>query len=339
MSTARPRHRRGLSRVVLCLAMALGFVLGATPSFAQESGEKEDDCVWFPDIRCKDRQARFEGMTQPMGMPYIFEDPFITSGANLVGIYHESANNGGFRSADVGILALQLRLAITDDLAFIATKDGYAWIDHSTGILSNEQGFLNMTVGFKYAMIKSEENRFILSPAVRYEIPLGNDQVYQGNNDGIFIPSASFAWGPLDRLNLIGSFGGQIPVDSESESTSIFYNMHIQYEVFDWLFPFVEVNGMTWTNSGDGSLKIDTEVGQLPLNTAQAALNTGAFEIAEVANIGSKGMQGRSLITMGWGLRFPIAERLSLGVLYERGLEGKRHFFKNRFTTMATFEY
>ena len=339
MSTTRLRPARAhqlklFGAAVLLAALTLGFC-------ARNAEAAEDDCSdnWFPDITCKDREARFEGMSQPMGMPFIFEDPFITTGANLVGIYHESANNGGFTSTDTGIMALQLRLAITDKLAFIATKDGYAWIDHSTDVLDDERGFLNMTVGFKYAMIESEEHRFILSPAVRYEIPLGQDQVYQGNNDGIFIPSASFAWGPLDGLNMIGGLGGQVPVDSGRESTSVFYNLHIQYEVFDWLFPFVEVNGITWTNSGDGSLKIDTDLGQVPIDAAQTVLNTGGFEVAEVANLGSKNMQGRSLITMGWGLRFPIAEQLSLGVLYERGLEGKRHFFKNRFTTMATFEY
>lgn len=348
MSMARPRTTlRGFSVLTLVTA---SLVLGAGASQAEE------ECpTWFPDFRC-DRQARFDKMVQPMSMPYLFEDPFITTGANLVGIWNQTKENGDFQEINLGVLALQLRVAITDKLAFIATKDGFTMIDQDTkisdiqgapssdnrAVLRDETGFMNMTLGFKYAMIVDEESRFILSPAIRYEIPLGNDEVFQGRGDGIFIPSASFAWGPIDNLNFIGGLGGNVPVNSDKQSTNLFYNMHVQYHVLDWLVPFVEVSGMHWTNSGNGKTKLNTgkNLGtDLTLSQAQAALRTGPFEVAEIANIGSEKMRGENLVTMAWGLRFPLDDRLVLGISYERGLGGRDMLFDQRVTTMATFEY
>jgi hypothetical protein len=322
------------------LPLVFALLVGAGASQA----EGEECPTWLPDFRC-DRQARFDRMVQPMTMPYLFEDPFITTGANLVGIWHETKETGNFQQAQIGILALQLRLALTDKLAFIATKDGFAMIDYDTkisdvpalaqpnnnaSVLPDDNGFMNMTVGFKYAMIEDEEQRFILSPAIRYEIPLGNDEVLQGRGDGIFIPSASFAWGPLDNLNLIGGMGGNVPVNSDKQSTNLFYNMHVQYFVLDWLVPFVEVSGVHWTNSGNGRTKLNTSKNlgvDLPLSTAQAALNTGSFEGAEVANIGSQGMRGENLVTMAWGLRFPLDDCLVFGISYERALTGRDNLY------------
>lgn len=337
---------RSLSIVRLVLPLVL-----ALPAAAEEACP-----TWFPDFRC-DRQARFEGFTQPMSMPYIFEDPFITTGANLVGIWHGTRENGDFQETQVGILALQLRVAVTDELAFIATKDGFAMFDYDTkvrdvgalaqpanraAVLPDDQGFMNMTVGFKYAMIEDEESRFILSPAIRYEIPLGNDEVLQGHGDGIFIPSASFGWGPVDRLNLIGGLGGHVPVNSDKQSTNLFYNLNVQYRLLDRLVPFMELSGVHWTNSGNGKLKLNTAKNlgsDLSVSAAQGALRTGGFEGAEVANLGSPKMRGENLLTLAWGLRVPLDDRLALGVSYERAVAGRDHFFDQRVTAMATFEY
>jgi hypothetical protein len=343
------RVKRGCSLV----SMVVALVLFGSAASAQDG----DECAtWFPDFdnEC-DRKARFDDFVQPMSMPFIFEDPFITTGANLVGIWNALADNGNWEGGDVGVLALQLRVALTDKLALIATKDGFTMIDYDTklsdvtgnpadrqALLKDDEGFMNMTVGFKYAMIEDEENEFILSPALRYEIPLGNDEVLQGRGDGIFIPSATFAWGATEDLHLIGGMGGQIPVDSNKESTQIFYNMHAQYVLLDMLVPFIELSGIHWTNSGNGGLKLNTSSSlgtDVSLDTAQAALGMSRFDGADVANLGSKGVRGENLVTMAWGARFPLNEHLVLGLSYEKALHGKKHLFQQRVTAMATFEY
>jgi hypothetical protein len=289
----------------------------------------------------------------PMSMPYLFEDPFITTGANLVGIWNGVDERRDFQGADIGVLALQLRLAITDKLAFIATKDGFAMYRPDTKISdvpaladptnnkqlqADEDAFLNATIGFKYAMVEIPEENFILTPAIRYEIPLGNDEVFQGRGDGVFIPSATFAWG-RDDFHLIGGLGGQVPVDSEKESTSLFYNLPLDYALFEKFVPFVELSGIHWTNSGDGGLNMNTRLGDVPLDTAQALMRTGSFEGADVANLGSRSIKGQNLVTMGWGVRVPLDQHVSLGLSYERALSGKKHFFEQRVTAMATYEF
>jgi hypothetical protein len=315
-----------------------------------------EECpTWLPDFRCE-RQARFEGFVQPMSMPYLFEDPFITTGANLVGIYHDFDKTGDFDAGYAGVLALQLRVALTDKLAFIATKDGFMMFRPDTKIsdvpalgmpgnnrqlLSDEDAFLNATVGFKYALIEIPEQDFILTPAIRYEIPLGNDEVFQGHGDGLIIPSMSMAWG-IDDFHAIAGLGGEVALDRDKDSSSVFYNVHLDYALGEHFVPFFEFNATHWVNSGDGSLALNTNgtAGvEVPLTAAQAVLRTGSFEGADVANLGSRGIAGDELVTLAYGLRVPLDDHLSLGVSYEHAVTGSKNLFQQRVTAMATYEY
>jgi hypothetical protein len=333
---------RALCGVVLALSMA--------PAAMATEGEREECPTWFPDLRCK-RDIRFDGFVPPMGMPYLFEEPFVTTGLQFVGIWHDFPDVGAYRGGQAGILALQLRLAITEDLAFIATKDGLVIYRPDTTLASlgatgsasdtllvdDETGFADVTIGFKYALVKLPEYNFILTPALRYEIPIGQHQVLQRFGKGVIIPSASFAWG-IDDLKVIGSLGGQIAMDTKKNSDSLFYNLHLGYRLTDHLVPFLEVNGMHWTRSGDGSSKLRTTLGKVPVGTAQTLLRTGPFEGADYANLGSPGISGKDLVTMAWGLRVPLSPYLSLGASYERALHGKRNSFKQRVTFSVSWD-
>lgn len=64
--------------VLVFLASLLGM---ATASTAQA----ETDCsgVFLPAFKCDGYQARPEGAFNPVGMPYLFEDPYITTGLNF----------------------------------------------------------------------------------------------------------------------------------------------------------------------------------------------------------------------------------------------------------------
>ena len=106
----------GRGRALLA-AMTMFVAAGAT-------AEPDDGCVWFPDLRCEGREARPDGSFNPMGMPYLFEDPHITSGLNFAYLWHGFPDDSAFQGGGVHVLALQIRLALTDRLAFIATKDG-----------------------------------------------------------------------------------------------------------------------------------------------------------------------------------------------------------------------
>ena len=314
-------------------------------------GRAEECTGLFPDFGC-DREARPEGHVAPMSMPYLFEDPYITTGLNLVGIYHNFPSDSVFEGGEAGVLALQARLAITDRLAFIATKDGLTVLDPDNSLLKDPTGFMDVTVGFKYAAIADREAGLIVTPSLRYEIPVGTDNLLQGRGKGVVIPAVSVGWGP-GNVHVIASLGSQIAVDGDKDSSSLFYNIHLnQAFESDWIpgadfiVPFIELSGTTWVDSGDGSSTIDLDGGgRVPLRAAQDLLYGNGvtadrrFEGADVANLGSSGMAGEDLITMAWGIRVPFRNGISTGFAYERALSQRKDIFEQRATWMVSYDF
>ena len=289
-------------------------------------------------------------------MPYLFEDPFPTSEIQLVGIWHQFPGRSAFRGGYAAVAAVQARLALTDRLSFIATKDGLTFLrpqvrlnDVAPGLgggalLEDQEGSMDMTLGLKYALISRPEDGFILSPSLRFETDFGSHDLLQGRGDGIVIPALSFGWGSRN-LHLLGGLGGQLPLDRDHDSTSIFYNLHVDYAVpvehpgGNFIAPFLELNGMHWTRSGDGSAPVQTTLGRLDLSTAQVALRTGAFEGYDVANLGSAGIAGANLVTMAVGVRIPIREGATLGISYERPVSERKDIIKQRLTLMMSYGF
>lgn len=302
---------------------------------------------WLPDFTCEDREARPAGHIAPMSMPFLFEDPYITTGLNLVGIYHNFPSDSTFDGGGVGVIALQARLAITDRLAFIATKDGLTFLRPDEDLLEDDEGFMDVTVGLKYALIDDREAGLIVTPSLRYEIPLGTDDILQGRGDGVLIPAVSLGFGP-GNIHVIADVGAQIAIDGDKDSSSIFYNIHLDQAFAidfipgaDFIVPFIELSGISWVDGGDGSATLDLDgPGRISLRAAQDALLGGErFEGADVANLGSSGVAGEDLVTMAWGVRVPFRNGISTGLAYERVLSRKEGIFEQRVTAMISYEF
>ena len=293
---------------------------------------------WFPDLNCEERAGgRPDGFVMPIISPYQFEDPFITTGVNLVGIWHDWPGDSVFGGGDAWIIALQARIAITDRLAFIATKDGIVFNQpENKGLLRDEQGFFDIGAGFKYLAYQSET--LWIAPSLRMDIPVGEDDVFSGNGDGVLIPDLSFAAKPFGELQVIGDLGFRIALDSDEESTSLFYHLHLAYPLHEYFVPLVELSATHWLDGGDGTLEVDTKLATLPLSVAQAALGTGEFEGADVVNLGSKGIAGASLVTMAFGFRIPLSSSTSLGGAYEIPVTSREDIFNQRVSMMLTVE-
>ena len=351
-------HRIAAVRIVAVLL--LGMLMGAFPAAASDT-----ECDGFlPDFLCdNEREARPAGHINPMSMPFLFEDPYIATDINLVGIYHNYPSDSLMDGGEAGVVALQARLAITDRLAFIATKDGYMINRPDNGALNNREGFMDITVGFKYAVIDDREAGLIVTPSLRYEIPLGNDQVFQGFGDGVLIPAFTMGYGP-ENIHLIAGVGMQIAMDDDANSTSFFYNLHLDqaFEVdfisgADFIVPFIELNGTSYVASGDGSNKIvlggtAALPRKVPLKAVQNLLHQGnppntitnptadlRGEGIDVANLGSSGMSGETIITMAWGVRVPFRNGFSTGVSYERVLSQRQDLFEQRWTWMVDYTF
>jgi len=308
----------------------------ATPATPSSPAASDEACpTWFPDFRC-DRHGRYDGFVMPMQMPYLFEDPFITTGISVHGIWHQFPHDSALEGGKLWLLAIQARLAITDRLAFIATKDGYTWQRPGNDALDDENGFYDITVGLKYALIHRPEDRFILSPSIRFDIPVGQRKVFQGNGDGAFIPTVSSGWAWGD-LSLIGDVGGRIPFDTDEETTQLFWNIHAAYNVLEWLVPFVEFGGLYYSEDGDGSFKVKLDNGSAPLAALNAAY--GPFDAVDVGNIGGVGTNNRSIVIFTAGVRVPIGKHWMLGASYDRPMTSVRDIWKQRATLNVNLEF
>ena len=148
---------------------------------------------------------RLSEMISPITNPVNFEDPRINSELRPFFMHHEIHDKFVTQGGDVQLYALQARLKLDDDWAFIATKDGF--IDFNPkAVLPKETGFANVTVGGKYAFYQDPEAGEIATAGLRYEIPMGNTDVLMGRGDGFFNPFFSGAMA-------LGDFNGDDILD------------------------------------------------------------------------------------------------------------------------------
>ncbi len=302
-----------------------------------QGAEPEEECpTWFPDFRCE-REGRYEGFIMPMSAPYLFEDPFITTGVQAIGIWHDFPGNSVFQGGYARVYALQVRVAITDRLGFFASKDGYAGFYTEQPLFGTTDGFFDVMAGFKYALIDERDSNFILTPSLRYQATQGSRDVLAGNGQGIWVPAVSAGWG-IGDFRLIGDVGAQLPVDGDENSTPLFYNLHVAYPVTSRLTPFVELNGLHYLDEGDGSSTIRLKAASLPISAVQAVVGTGAFEGVDILNLGSNDVEGNDIITLAVGARYAITNNVSFGFSYEHPVTRRKDIIQQRFTISLLFE-
>lgn len=69
----------------------------------------------------------------PVANPLFFEDPQINSEVRPIALWHNIDSSFITGGGEVRVYAAQLRYAVTDRLAIIATKDGYIDFDPKLG--------------------------------------------------------------------------------------------------------------------------------------------------------------------------------------------------------------
>ena len=104
-----------------CGLIAL-LVFTATPAFAQDLLGLGGGGLIAPSDHA------FDDFISPMTNPVFFEDPRTLTEARFIFINHHVPD--GLGGGDVQLFALQLRAALTENLSFIATKDGYIVSDN-----------------------------------------------------------------------------------------------------------------------------------------------------------------------------------------------------------------
>jgi len=250
-----------------------------------------------------------ENTISPVTNPIYFEDPVIRSEIRPIFIYHnfDSQFVTGRGSARLG--AVQFRYAITDRLAFIATQDGYLNIN-GTGVKGS--GWMDLAAGFKYALINDVQNQFILTPGFTFQLPTGDNKVFNGRGSGQFNPFISFAKGYGD-LHITGNVGALIPMLRDEQNTMAHYSLMVDYYVCKWFIPFATAN--FWTTLNNAS--------NIP------GLKSNGYD---VINFGAGNASGVTQGMLGIGFRSRIQKNVDLGFAYEMAVVKPYGLSNNRFT-------
>lgn len=253
------------------------------------------------------------GMISPVSNPVLFEDPRIQTSIRPIFMYHKIPSDFITGSGDVQLWALQARVALTDRLAFIATKDGYVQINADAGI-DDAEGAANLAGGLQYAIHKDTEQGSILTLGLRYEAPTGDPDVFQGNGDGSINPHVS-AGLALDSLNLLGYSDLRLAIDDRDSS---FWDVSLHADVpLGPLYPLAELNLVHVMNSG-----------------SRIGLGGEGFD---VVNFGSSGSDGSTVVTAAVGFRVRATDWLDIGTAYEFALTDREDMFDWRLTADMIF--
>ena len=136
--------------------------------------------------------------------PVFFEDPRILSEVRPIFMHQTIHENFATAGGDIQLYAAEIRWAVSDRLAIIATKDGY--VDADLGALGDASGFADLAAGLKYAVIDDANQRLIVTPGFEVKLPTGDQEVFQGSGKGEWDFFVSAAKG-FDQFNLTGNAG------------------------------------------------------------------------------------------------------------------------------------
>lgn len=229
------------------------------------------------------------------------ESPFITTELRPIYAHHEIPADFATAGGDIDAVALQGRLAVTERLAIIATTDGWADLDFNA-VLPDTDGFLDIGLGFKYALISDPEAGHIVTAGLRYTAPTGNIKTggieLTGRGNGFLNPFVTGAkiW---NRFAAQGSVGMQIALSEENWSY-VHMGAHVDYEVLNGFFPFFEANAILPVDGGNQFAKGTPVFGKL---TGAEFLDLGAPDPDEIATVGA-------------GARFRFTQNVIVGAAF-----------------------
>lgn len=251
----------------------------------------------------------------PVANPIHFESPAITSELRPIYAYHR-LNDDFAVPGDVQLVALQFRLALTERLSLIATRDGYLTIRPDAG--GDQSGWADIGAGLKYALIDNEDDQFLLTPGFTFTFPTGDSDVFQGNGDGLFDVFVSSAKG-FDQLQLMGNVGAILPVDDDANTAQLHYSLQLAFNASKLFKPFVVANGYTVLTEGNGP-----------------ALGSEGYD---VINFGTSNASGETQVVLGAGFRSSLTRSIDLGVAYEKGVTHDDGIFDDRVTVDVIWKF
>jgi hypothetical protein len=256
------------------------------------------------------RATPLDDMISPVSMPTVNEDPRVDSELRPMYMYTNISNDFVTNGGNYSVVAVQARVAITDRIGFIATKDGYIFL-RPDDVVPDDEGFANIAFGFKGVFYKDDDAALIFSGGLRYKAPWGNQDVLQGKGKGTLNPFLSVAKGFGD-FHVQGYTGPILPI-SVDDTTQYDVALHFDYRLFERLYPLLEFN-WRYNIRGGGRLPIDQEGWDL-------------------VNLGSSDSGGESVATLAFGARYRVTDTVDVGAVGELPVTSRHDIFGWRVTT------
>ena len=259
----------------------------------------------------------FDHFHDPISNPLYHESALINTQLKFLYIHHTFPDDNALAGGDLDIAALQIRVALTERLAFIAVKDGYTWFN--PGLLPNEtEGWNDFSAGLKYAFYVSEEHDMVATTGFRYLWRSGAQRILQGSADELS-PFISVAKGFGD-LHLHGNLTYRIGIEEDDSNDVFQWSFHADYEVAKGIAPVVEINGLHYVDDG-----------------TRTPLSVGGLDYS---NFGSTNVEGNTVVWAGVGASFKLTPNITLGATYEFPLTDEDDDIMNdRVTAALTFTF
>ena len=278
-------------------------------------------------------EESFGDFVAPASNPVYFESPFHTTEARLIHLHQELHGDvytslGKLKlNGELKLTALQLRYAINDRFSIIATKDGYGRMKYDD-TLESEDGFADLALGIKWSPYVNPETQTIVTLGLRFELPTGDENMFQGNHDGIVNPFVSFGQG-FGNLHLLGYQGFQIPFNNGANSTISHTSLHLDYKIGNF-YPLIEMNWRHILRSGDGG-RYDADIrgiGETDVNAISSNLSG-----LDITNLGTSDSEGNNYFNLAFGFRYKLTDTLTFGAVFETPLsDSKDGLFRERYT-------
>ena len=249
----------------------------------------------------------------PITSPYFHEDSFVTSDVRGWFVYHDLPNDIALDGGNAWVAAVQLRLAITDQIQLVAYKDG--WLDIDSGAV-DESGMNDIAAGLKWNFIQNWENQFHMAAGVGYELPWGDDDVLQDDDEWRFWLSANKGWGKWHLGGTVNVFLADDPNEDLGNSDWMSWHLHFDYRLTEQFSPVAEINGYHTLDEGFAPLP---------------------FSGVDVANLG--GGKSEDVITLGLGGEYRFTDSLAARAAYEFPLTDAEDLYGWRVTFSVVFSF
>jgi len=276
---------------------------------------------------------------RPITNPTMFDLPLPRSYIHGIFIYNEMPSTVSTVLGNVPlgghyeVYAVGFELALSERWSINATKDGYIMF-RPDNTLNTTEGWANVAAGLKYAWLIDVEKELASSFSLNFEIPMGSTEVWQGEGDGVFIPSMATLKN-IGDLQLVNQFGFRLPVDTDAESTMFYTSGHVSYKLTEWLHPLAEINYFRVIDEGDGGNRFGEQIGG-----ALPSLPT--FEAGDLVNWGAGNADiNPNFVTAALGFRVLVPNApATVGFAWEAPLTNRSEgLMENRFTIDFTLEF